>query len=202
VKTCLSQNELSIAVEIIEQGLATMFQQMLQLKTKPKLFSTEQAAEFDRLSMALYSRASDDSMNIVNERNKLIDEIRKQPGNESFLLPKPYTVLREATKRGPVIILNAHALGCDAIIILNFSSDPAHVVFSSLTLSELVSMKQKLAKLCGHRLSRDSTSARLYGRQKHFTTSEKEFPILLNQLWTFIVKPVYEALESVSYPSD
>ncbi|KAJ7212683.1 CHAT domain-containing protein [Mycena pura] len=183
-------------IEILEQGLATTFQQMLQLKISVDGLPDEQAQEFHQLSMKLYSEGSDDSMSIVNRRNHLIKEIRNQPGFEFFLLPKPYNALRHAAQQGPVVILNSHKESCDGIIILNPTSDPVHVAFPNVTLDLLHSHSVVLKGLCGHRVRGESVSTRLFGYKEGFSSPKERFANMLTWLWTHIVEPVYKTLEA------
>ncbi|KAJ7693230.1 hypothetical protein B0H17DRAFT_1132694 [Mycena rosella] len=128
-KTCIIFQKLRAAVEIMEQELGTLYQQMLQLKMPVDDLPREQAQKFRNYSMQLYRQGSDPTMNLVNERNTLIEAIRKQKGFEFFLLPKPYDVLRHTAQGGPVILLNSHEECCDGIIILNSTAEPVHVSF-------------------------------------------------------------------------
>ncbi|KAJ7364412.1 CHAT domain-containing protein [Mycena albidolilacea] len=182
----------------MEQGLAMVYQQMLQLKTAVDELPSEQALAFQHLSRELYTEGSDPSMNLVNKRNDLIKDIRKQPGFEFFLHPKPYIVLCQASQGGPVIILNSHKNGCDAIILLN-SAEPVHVPLD-VTLKALESQKTLLQQLLGHcnvRIRGESESTRLFGRREGFTikSSTECFEELLTWLWTSIVSPIYKMLD-------
>ncbi|KAJ7191957.1 CHAT domain-containing protein [Mycena pura] len=196
VKTCINLSPLTSTVEILEQGLATTFQQMLQLKTAVDGLPDEQAQKFKELSMKLYTEGSDDSMNIVNQRNDLIKEIRKQPGFQFFLLPKAYSALCQAAQQGPVVILNSHKQSCDGIIILNPTSDPVHVAFSNVTLDLLHSHSVVLKGLCGHRVRGQSASSRLFGYKEGLLSSKEKFANMLDWLWTHIVELVYKTLKS------
>ncbi|KAK7017441.1 CHAT domain-containing protein [Favolaschia claudopus] len=186
-RKCINLSELTYAVEIIEQGLGTIYQQMLQLKTA--------AQSFRQLSGELYTSGSDPSMNLVNRRNDLIKDIRKQPGFEFFLLPKPYGTLCQASKRGPVVILNSHNDGCDGIIIPNPTSQPVHVLFPNVTLDLLGSHRTTLTQLYGHRVRGKSGSTRLYGQPEGRLPITEQCATLLTWLWTCIVSPVYEVLK-------
>ncbi|KAJ7202156.1 CHAT domain-containing protein [Mycena pura] len=196
IKTCINLSPLTFIVEILEQGLATTFQQMLQLKTAVDGLPDEQAHKFEELSMKLYSEGSDDSMSIVNQRNHLIKEIRKQPGFQFFLLPKSYSALCQAAQRGPVVILNSHKESCDGIIILNPTSDPVHVAFSNVTLDLLHSHSVVLKALYGQRVRGQSVSTRLFGYKEGLLSSKERFANMLTWVWTHIVEPVYKTLES------
>jgi hypothetical protein len=142
-------------------------------------------------------------MNVVNERNKLLIEIRQQPGFERFLLPRPYELLCETSRGGPVVILNSHKNSCGGIILLSPTLGPVHVGFPDVTL-ELLQMQRTLLKqllgYCGVRTRGDSSSTRLFGGREQFKykTSAENFSDLLTWLWVHIVGPVYKVLESVS----
>jgi hypothetical protein len=86
----------------VEQGLGTTFQQMLQLKTNVDHLSYADAEKFRQLSSQLYGDTSGDRLQVAIERDALIANIRRQPGNESFLRPQPYKHLRQASKTVPL----------------------------------------------------------------------------------------------------
>jgi hypothetical protein len=80
LQTCINLSHLHTAVEILEQGLATIFQQMLQQKIDVHRLPPDQATKFMTLSAQLYSRALADPINIIQEKNILLKNIRKQLG--------------------------------------------------------------------------------------------------------------------------
>ncbi|KAJ7214934.1 CHAT domain-containing protein [Mycena pura] len=198
VRTCINISSLSSIIEILEQGLGTIFQQMLQLRTAVDDLPYEQAQKFKELSMKLYSEGSDDSMTIVNQRNVLIHDIRKQPRFEHFLQPRPYSVLCQASQNGPVIILNSDKKTCHGIIILNPASNPVHVAFDNVTLDLLQSHQIVLKRLSHNRARARSASTRLFGYQEGLSSPTKSFKDMLTWLWIHIVEPVYKILESHS----
>ncbi|KAF8146644.1 CHAT domain-containing protein [Mycena galopus ATCC 62051] len=198
VRTCCNLYKLASAVEFMEQGVATIFQQMLQLKTDVEKPKFDHAEKFQKLSSALYTETSEDIMQTVNERNRLLEEIRKQPGLEYFLLPKPYSALCEASSGGPIVILNSHANGCDGIVILNPTSDPIHVPLQDVKQHQLKSYQMMLGEVLGRCTMREAPSTRLFGQREDFaiTTPEEKLGDLLIWLWTHIVAHVYKALAS------
>jgi hypothetical protein len=194
---------LHVAVEFLEQGLAMIFQQMLQLQTDVDTLHPEQARAFRNLSLQLYNGNLDHPIKIVDDRNKLIQDIRKQPGLEYFLLPKSYDVLCHASQGGPVLILTSHKDHCDAIIVLNPSSEPVHVSLLTVTLELLESQRDMLKDLLGRCNVRNrgaSLSSRLFGRREKFSSKPTDecFEEMLNWLWIHVVSPVYQKLTSVS----
>ncbi|KAJ6537440.1 CHAT domain-containing protein [Mycena vulgaris] len=177
--------------EIIEQGVGLTFQQMLQLKTDMDGLPPAQASKLQFLIRT----------DVANKRQIIIEDIRKQPGLEHFLLPKPYKILSHASQGGPVIILNSHQTCCDGIIILDPVSDPVHVSLPNVTLALLRSQQETLKQLLGHRNARtreESASTRLFGRRELFQskTVEECFTDLLAWLYINVVAPVYQVLES------
>ncbi|KAJ7476610.1 CHAT domain-containing protein [Mycena latifolia] len=199
-QTCISLANFASAVESMEQGLATIFQQILQLKTDVDALRPDQAKRFRELSSELYGGTSDNSTAVAINRNELLEDIRKQPGLEYFLLPKPYTTLRQASLNGPIVILNSHKASCDGMIILYSTSEPIHVPLPQVTLELLKSQKNMLKALldrCSARFRGESVATRLFGQQENFTskTTQECFEDVLSWLWTHIVYPVYQALE-------
>ncbi|KAJ7760908.1 hypothetical protein DFH07DRAFT_771696 [Mycena maculata] len=65
------------AVEFFEQGVATTFQQMLQLRPDLDILPSEYAEKLQKLSYELYSGRADDPSRIARERTELLQDIRK-----------------------------------------------------------------------------------------------------------------------------
>jgi hypothetical protein len=204
VQTCIDLTQFHVAVKFLEQGLATVFQQMLQLKTDIHGLPPDQAQKFLELSSKLYSgRFTDSPINIVEHRKILLEDIRQDPGFESFLLPKSYNVLCHAAQGGPVIILTSHKAHCDAIILCNPTSDPVHVPLPTVTLDLLKSQRDMLTSLlrsCNLRIRGQSSSSRLFAWCEQFAhkSTQEYFQDLLNWLWIHVTGPVYTVLKSVS----
>ncbi|KAJ6563290.1 CHAT domain-containing protein [Mycena vulgaris] len=200
-RTCINLASLPAAVEIMEQGLATTFQQILQLKPNVDGLRVDQAERLRQVSSQLHSGTSENAMNLAIERKALLEDIRKQPGLEHFLLPKPYSILCHASQGGPIVILNSHEDSCDAIVILDPASEPVHVPLPDVTLKELQSQRSMLKDLLGYcnvRVRGQSESSRLFGHREGFKTrsTEKCFEDLLTWLWDSVVGPVYQVLKS------
>ncbi|KAJ7668956.1 CHAT domain-containing protein [Mycena rosella] len=201
VRTYINLGQLRSAVAILEQGVGTIFQQMLQLEPDVAKLSQMQAAQLQQLSFKLYSGTSSNPREVAAERKNLLDSIRKQQGLEYFLLPTPYSKLCDAAENGPVIILNSHADGSDAIIILNSALEPVHVALPNITIDLLRSQRDTLKDLlshCGVRTREESDSTRLFGGREEFTskTTNERFEEMLTWLGSNIVDPVCQALSS------
>ncbi|KAJ6483513.1 CHAT domain-containing protein [Mycena vitilis] len=201
VQTCISLSNLRDAVVFMEQGLATVFQQMLQLKPDLKALPSDQAVELSDLSAQLYNGTSRNPIRVVDDRNKLLEDIRKKPGLESFLRPRSYHVLCQASQGGPIVILSSHPAGCDGILILNPISEPVHIEFPGVTPDILKSQKQALNELlgrCNVRTRDEAPSTRLLGRRQNYSCKPTHqcFQELLGWLWTNVVQPVYQGLKT------
>ncbi|KAJ7615871.1 CHAT domain-containing protein [Roridomyces roridus] len=207
VRACISTQNLTLAVQFLEQGVATTFSQMMQLKTDVSAVPEELAREFERLSGLLYTREEQSldseegsmKMDVVLERTKVIQAIRGLPGLERFLLPREYSELALASRYGPIVILNAHPNQCDAIVILDPVREPRHVPLPGVTQSELKAHKKVLDGLlarCNSR-ARDSASTRLFGKFEIAAgpkSVQERFQNLLSWLWTQVVGPVFDVL--------
>ncbi|KAJ7869415.1 CHAT domain-containing protein, partial [Mycena leptocephala] len=201
VRTCINLSQLPAAIEMLEQGLATIFQQMLQLKTNVDALPPNKAEEFLDLSSRLYSGAFTAPISIVEDRKKLLEEIRSQSGFEYFLLPKSYDVLRHASQGGPVVILSSHLDHCDAIVLPNPTLDPVHVPLQNITLDLLKSQQDMLKDLLIRSNVRNrgqSSSSRIFAGRENFSKKPTQecFEDMLNWLWTHVVSPVYRVLQS------
>ncbi|KAL5532302.1 hypothetical protein ACEPAF_5871 [Sanghuangporus sanghuang] len=61
---------------------------------------------------------------LSEEQEVLINDIRRIPGFEDFLMVKPFDTIRQAASEGPVVVLNHSNYRCDALIILARENDP------------------------------------------------------------------------------
>ncbi|KAJ7050647.1 CHAT domain-containing protein [Mycena amicta] len=193
--------DLKLLVELIEQGLATIFQQMLQLKSGTELLdlegvSADEIEQFQRLSMKLYGIGSvEDLTGVAHERNLLLAKLRKHPGLEYFLLPRPYSVLCSAASGGPVVILNSHHDGCDAIVILNPRDEPIRVPLSDISLAELEIQRDSMRTVRGGRYREESSQMDRLGAGKERAQKGKvDFDQTLSWLWGKVLQPIYETL--------
>ncbi|KAJ6530250.1 CHAT domain-containing protein [Mycena capillaripes] len=200
-RICIQLLNLATGVQMMEQGVAIVFQQMLQLRPDVDTLPQKLAQEFQKLSSELYSASAEKRGTIAIQRGAILEKIRKRRGHQYFLLRKPYTILRQAAERGPVVMLNSHEDGCDGIIILNCTSEPVHVSLPSVTPDLLKSQREILKKLldrCNVRTRDETVSTRLFGQREEFTTKSTQecFADLLTWLWENIVGPVFQVLVS------
>ncbi|KAJ7280595.1 CHAT domain-containing protein [Mycena rebaudengoi] len=197
IAACIDSLNLPLAVELLEQGLGTTFQQLLQLKTNFDFLPQKEADKLRLLSIDLYSGTAQHPQRVAADRNTLINEIWSRPGLENFLRPKPYRDLCQASQHGPIVVLNSHHDHCDSIILLNPTSDPLHLPLPSVSVHHLKAQKSLLRDLVKGRnvRSRELPQARLYGYQEGIEVGLDGY---LSWVWTCIVQPIYVALNAVS----
>ncbi|KAF8127523.1 CHAT domain-containing protein, partial [Mycena galopus ATCC 62051] len=199
-QACIHFSDLVAAVELLEQGLATIFQQMIQLKTDVDALPPDQAEILLNLSLQLYHGQFSEPITIADTRNKLLNDIRRQPGFRNFLLPKSYNVLCQAAKGGPVVILTGHEDQCYALVLLNPTVEPILVSLPTVTLKLLKSQREVLKELLGHcnvRHRGQTSSSRLFGQCEPFLhkPTHECFEEILTWLWVNVVSPIYMILQ-------
>ncbi|KAJ7288643.1 CHAT domain-containing protein, partial [Mycena rebaudengoi] len=197
IAACIDSSNLPLAVELLEQGLGTTFQQLLQLKTNFDFLPQMEADKLKLLSIDLYSGTAQHPQRVAADRNTLVNEIRNRPGLENFLRPKLYRDLCQASQHGPIVVLNSHHGHCDSIILLNPTSDPLHLALPSVSVHHLRAQKSLLRDLIKGRnvRSRELPQARLFGYQEGIEVGMEGY---LSWVWTCIVQPIYVALNAVS----
>ncbi|KAJ7272339.1 CHAT domain-containing protein, partial [Mycena rebaudengoi] len=195
ISACIDCLNLPLAIGLLEQGLGTTFQQLLQLKTNLDFLPQKDAEKLKLLSVDLYSGKAEHPQRVAADRNTLINEIRNHPGLKNFLRPKPYRDLCHVSQHGPIVILNSHHDHCDSIILLNPTSDPLHIALPSVSVDRLKAQKSLLRDLIKGRnvRSRELPQARLYGSQEGIEVGLDGF---LSWIWTCIVQPIYVALSA------
>ncbi|KAF8185851.1 CHAT domain-containing protein [Mycena galopus ATCC 62051] len=195
ISGCIDSLNLQLAIELLEQGVGTTFQQLLQLKTNLDFLPPNDAEKLKLLSVDLYSGKAQHPQRVAADRNTLINKIRNSPGLENFLRPRPYRDLCQVSQCGPIVILNSHHDHCDSIILLNPTSDPLHLVLPSVSVDRLKAQKSLLRDLIKGRnvRSRELPQARLYGYQEGIEVGLDGF---LSWIWTCIVQPIYVALNA------
>ncbi|KAL4751015.1 CHAT domain-containing protein, partial [Aspergillus terricola var. indicus] len=107
------------------------------------------------------------------EYDKLIVDIRKQPGFDNFLQAPSEKEMQHAAQKGPIIIINISQYRCDAILV---EQDKIHVLPLPNLSSETIEEKAKWGNL--------------------------ESPGVLEWLWDSTMGPILQALGFTQSPSD
>jgi hypothetical protein len=128
---------------------------------------------------------------LAHERNELLKTIQTLPGFETFLLPKTFSQLTPAADGGPVIAVNASMSRCDALVLLPDLNDVLHIPLPHFTLNDAHQLQQSLYRALKQKnIVRGSDR----GGRLALTNPEKEFEIILSQLWKNIVRPILDGM--------
>jgi hypothetical protein len=158
----------------------------------------------DRHGRALYADTDEIStrLTLAEEYDTLLNDIRRLPGFERFLLPKTIAELTLASKDGPIILLNVHTSRSDALIVHRTADHIIRVPLPELTHELAEQMRSQLVQALNQSLVRDRTIARDSleitasndrGLVKIAATST--ISRVLGLLWRRIVWPVLQALK-------
>ncbi|KAF8121583.1 CHAT domain-containing protein [Boletus edulis] len=170
-----------LAVKWLEQGRSILRGSYEQLSLRELSAALDDAGATREKSLSTFLESTDDAMHhptrthrkLAIERDKLLQEIRRLPGFERFLLPKDFPQL--------LVMLNAAETRCDALILL---ADVDHVIHWAARL------QNTLRALLGNaRITRfDDRKGKLA------TAGGGSWESLLSTLWNGVVKPVLDAL--------
>ncbi|KAJ7464032.1 CHAT domain-containing protein [Mycena latifolia] len=218
--TAIISGEYATAVEWLEQGRSVIWSQFLDLRTPLDALKHERPDLADRLvflSIQLEGSSIRDgyaevvtgpiesSQSILSvgsryheyahERDKLLAQIRVLTGFESFLLPRRITELSLAAIGGPVVVVNASEISCDALILLpGLGTDIIHIPLE-LTFEGAEEMGTSLGHFAG------GTRSRLFGKQEpEPPSSDVQFSQILSKLWSVVAEPILRSL-AITKPS-
>ncbi|KAJ7434940.1 CHAT domain-containing protein [Mycena latifolia] len=206
-------DEYATAVEWLEQGRSVIWSQFLNLRTPLDALKHERPDLAERLiflSMQLEGSSIRDgyaevvsgpiesSQSILSvgsryheyahERDKLLAHIRALTGFESFLLPRKITELSLASIGGPVVVINASEISCDALILLpGLGTDIIHIPLE-LTFEDAEKMGTSLGRVVG------GTRSRLNGTREGVPPADIQFSQILSKLWSGVAEPILRSL--------
>ena len=122
------------AVELLEETRTVFWSQALRLRTPLDDLPPADAVKLDQLFRQLETPIAADQpdrgdANTALQRfqrqatqddiDSLIGLIRQRPRFDRFLLPLTYMALSQAATKGPVVVLLAHPVYCEAIVIMD-----------------------------------------------------------------------------------
>ncbi|KAE9404820.1 hypothetical protein BT96DRAFT_395466 [Gymnopus androsaceus JB14] len=128
---------------------------------------------------------------LATEYEKLLTEVRKLDGFESFLKPKLSRELACAAKSSFVVVINVDKTRCDALVICP-DEELIHVPLPELTYEVVKSMQSQLASAL-QKISLRNRS-RLSISSKSFHHSYDDVERILSGLWQLIVKPILKQI--------
>ncbi|THU88541.1 TPR-like protein [Dendrothele bispora CBS 962.96] len=210
----ISVKDLQRAVEWLEEGRSIVWKQILQLRTPLDELHQQYpdlANDLSQVSLALYDVGTSRSWNIDSEikhkgaeeeaqfhrrlaahYEQLLQQIRELDGFGSFLRPKKFSELAPAARNGPVVIVNVHDSGCDALVVCP-STNIIHVPLPMFSYGEAAKMHSVLiASLRAGGVRDRETFANLI----NYEVSTLVLKEILGQLWVLIAHPILSLYEN------
>ncbi|KAF8132496.1 CHAT domain-containing protein, partial [Boletus edulis] len=120
------------------------------------------------------------------ERDTLLQEIRRLPGFNRFLLQKDFSQLRASAHSGPVVVLNAAECRCDALIVLADVDHVIHVPLPNFTFQRSIDLQGILKSFLRNALDERTGQIERWDRGT--------WESFLSPLWKSVVQPVMDAL--------
>ena len=168
----IQQGQLKEAIETLEQGRGLLWSQMRGFRTpidRLRFVDTHLAEEFasvncelevlttsasprvlmnaveadDGEKMGSFDRVLAQHRKLLDERNRLIAQIRALPGFDNFVMPSSFDSLHSAAASGPVIIVN-HSRWRSDIIILLYNSPPSLIPTTANFYDRAKGLKEQL----------------------------------------------------------
>ncbi|CAE6536381.1 unnamed protein product [Rhizoctonia solani] len=127
---------------------------------------------------------------LAMEYDRLLSQARALPGFENFLRPIKAGSLVQAAQHGPIVVINCHAGGCDAFIILPGQNNINHIFLPNFT--------EENARHARNEIEVSLRSKGIRGIRAQRPMDEDKFEGVLKTLWYEIVKPVLELLGYMS----
>ncbi|EPQ50568.1 hypothetical protein GLOTRDRAFT_96845 [Gloeophyllum trabeum ATCC 11539] len=210
------------AVELLEQGRSILISQLLNLRTDLDMIEDIQpdlARELRAVSNQLQTHPTEDfddqneeladkpgqqphrrntssmRMQLAERWEMLVASVRKRPGLEHFLGPQPFSSLKQCAKKGVAVILNCSQFRCDALIILPNATSVHVVPLESVSQQKVAKLRVNLGEWTGAFRSRDINSDSNRHIRRHAVN--KTFGELLEELFSAVVQPVFNQLESL-----
>jgi len=217
--TAISANNLWMAIEWLEQGRSVLWGQILHLRTplddlnasNPGLAAklTSIAGDLERGSSQAFLEGGDSGVSpeqavqwhrqLADKWEAAVEEVRKLPNFECFLLPKQYSELQNAGHNGPVVVVNASRYRCDALIIAP-PQDLQLIHLDKLTYEHADSLRNRLhVELRSQQKLRDERAGRPVPPYGSHCDGDHEatFRDILGQLWELVVKPILGRFETL-----
>ncbi|KAF8132367.1 TPR-like protein [Boletus edulis] len=163
--------------------------------TREKSLSTFSESTDDPMHHATQTlqQVADAHRTLAIKRDKLLQDIRRLPGFNRFLLPKDFSQLRASAHSGPVVMLNAAETRCDALIVLADVDHVIHVPLPNFTFQRSADLQGILKSFLRRALVERTGKIERWDRGT--------WESFLSPLWKCVVEPVMDAL-AFSTPGD
>ncbi|QRV75764.1 CHAT domain protein [Ceratobasidium sp. AG-Ba] len=203
-----------LALEWLEEGASILWKQVLQLRTpldslreiEPNLAHQLQdtsrvlnhAHDAHRLFEGVLDEYVFQERRRAAERwDRLIAEARNLPGFENFLKPRKAQELLKSAHSSTVVVINVHVSRCDALAILQGSSDIMHIPLPSfsekMAVHALERLNMDLGKTGAYR-GASWRGAKFARRITNFLEGDAA------NIWAALVEPVLRSIGFIDRP--
>ncbi|EIN08249.1 hypothetical protein PUNSTDRAFT_134641 [Punctularia strigosozonata HHB-11173 SS5] len=203
----LVSNQPEKAVEFVEQGRAVFWTHTLRLRSDfqdvpeelrerltvvARKLEKQSDISYSSSDQRLVEKAISQRRQESDEFNGLVDQIRRLPGLDRFMLCHDFSTLSQVAEKGPVVILVTNAMASYAIIIRGVGR-LVSIALPSLTDSWVVSSGERWRSAAEEARSRTRLQvSKVKGRRPAPKNAVDE---VLEGLWTKIAWPVLDALQ-------
>jgi tetratricopeptide (TPR) repeat protein len=197
------------ALEIMEQGRAIFWTHTLRLRSPFDGIPDELHNQLLGLARRL-EKVTSASENSTDQRymekevaqrrkdsevfNSLVDEVRRLPGRERFMLPDGYSTLKGVTEKGPVVVLVSSTLACHAIILMP-SRKASVIPLEAITDKWLVESASAWRSTVIEARSNLRDGRKLVKSKKGSEPSYTQAEHILRLLWVNVVFPIVKILQ-------
>ncbi|TDL18816.1 hypothetical protein BD410DRAFT_727920 [Rickenella mellea] len=214
----ISENNLQLALEWMEQGRSIVWGHILQLRSPvddlcrdhPKIAKEltqisnelERGASGDHFTTGKYNESCEGAVQrhqqLARDWELTVEQVRQTSGFERFLLPKQFSELRQAAHDGPIVVLNASIFGCDALIIERGSENIHHVRLGSFSYGKAKALQELIHAILSQNRLRNRYDDRHAGPEPSESfQGDDVFRPILEELWKSVVKPVLDRIQII-----
>ncbi|KAG8782696.1 hypothetical protein FRC15_006513 [Serendipita sp. 397] len=211
----ISLGECDKAFEWLEQGRSIVWSQILQLRTpvdRLRAVEPDLADRLLRISSLLHPRNQDEDSQskhgrsseeegrqyraLAKERDEIVEKVWSLPGFHDFLKPLKLSSLAEASKNGPVVVINVSEKRCDALALVYGVNEVIHVPLPDLTSKRVTELQIEFL----HLLKSGGVRQRAIRDEGDEIGGDEGCKRILAELWDHLVKPVLDSLAFKSNP--
>ncbi|KAF5332920.1 hypothetical protein D9758_015972 [Tetrapyrgos nigripes] len=225
VATAISAENLTQAVEWLEEGRRIVWGQILQLRLSLdnlRDWHSSLAQNLERISTALQNAGTSTHSDTINNPNThtdmtgkqeaqqhtqlaaeyeaLIAVVRKLNGFDSFLKPKKLSALTPAAVNGPVIIINVDRSRCDALV-LSSSHSTIHIPLPDFSSKQAEEMYSEMISSLQDSGVRVDCAEEQFSVMQQAEMGHDQLKSILARLWSTVVQPIFSEIEDVLHDS-
>ncbi|KAF8581487.1 hypothetical protein K439DRAFT_1654054 [Ramaria rubella] len=178
-------DDLRIVNEVLAMRIAQVSEDLEYASTRHVIFEPNASLTTEQLGQK--------HRRLAEEWDELLGNARAVPGFEEYLKPQKLTVLKNAARNGPVVVVNVHQTRCDALILTADRESIRNVSLERFSYKSAQQMQISLNALTLAAGLRVRSGRHMERRAPH--ADGQDIKGILQKLWRFVVKPVLDVLE-------